>query len=105
MSCPGLAALGASLVGRRSFSCIWWRPGPLRYLFAGWLIPIGYAAVTYGAAWITGIGAIPSPLFLQRAPMTLGLHDKSPMEIVLAARCRSEWHHLGCMALAGHALG
>jgi hypothetical protein len=56
----------------------------MKYLFAGWLIPIGYAAVTYGLAWITGIGAIPTPLFLQRAAITLGLHDKSPTEIVLS---------------------
>ncbi|MDQ1473007.1 MAG: hypothetical protein QOJ99_4487 [Bryobacterales bacterium] len=85
MACAGLAALAASAVTGRSLACIGWRPGPVKYLFAGWLIPIGYAAVTYGLAWITGIGAIPTPLFLQRAAITLGLHDKSPTEIVLSA--------------------
>ncbi len=46
---------------------------------------MGYASITYGAVWITGLGSIPSPLFLQRASLTLGLHEKSPNEIVLSA--------------------
>jgi membrane protease YdiL (CAAX protease family) len=85
MWCPGLAAIVASLVTKRRFSEIDWRPGPLKYLLAGWLIPIAYASVTYSFAWITGIGSMPSPLFLKRAAMTLNLHDKAPTEIVLSA--------------------
>ena len=85
MWCPGLAAIVASLVTKRRFSEIGWRPGPLKYLLAGWLIPIAYASVTYSFAWITGIGSMPSPLFLKRAAMTLNLHDKAPTEIVLSA--------------------
>lgn len=85
MASPGLAALSASLVTRRSLSEVGWRPGPLRFLLVGWLLPIGYATITYGTAWITGIGSIPSPLFLQRAALTLGLHNKTPHEIVLYA--------------------
>lgn len=85
MWCPGLSAIAASLVSRRRASEIGWRPGPVKYLLAGWLIPIGYASITYGAAWLTGIGSMPSPLFLKRAAMTLNMPGREPVEIVLTA--------------------
>lgn len=85
MWCPGFAAIAASLVARRSFFQIGWRPGPLRYLLAGWLLPLAYASATYATAWLTGIGAIPSPLFLKRAAFTLNMPGRPPEEIIFSA--------------------
>jgi uncharacterized protein len=85
MWCPGLAAIVVSLVLRRRLSEIGWLPGPVKYLLAGWLLPIGAATVVYSIAWLTGIGSMPSPLFLERASLTLHLHNKPPAEIVLRA--------------------
>ena len=85
MWCPGLAAFAASAVTRRPLSEIGWRPGRLKYLLTGWLIPIAYSSVTYVTAWLTGIGSMPSPLFLKRAALTLNMPGREPTEIVLAA--------------------
>ena len=41
--------------------------------------------MTYGAAWLTGIGGMPSAQFLQRAALTLNLHSRPPSEVVLLA--------------------
>jgi membrane protease YdiL (CAAX protease family) len=43
------------------------------------------AGATYGVAWLTGIGGVPSPTFLQRASFTLGLHGASATKIILYA--------------------
>ena len=44
-----------------------------------------YAGAIYGAVWATVLGFVPSPLFLERASLTLGLSGASPAEIVLRA--------------------
>ena len=82
---PGLAAICASVFTRRSWREIGWRPGPVKFLAAGWCIPIGCASLTYGIVWLTGLGSMPSPLFLERAALTLNLHDRPAAEVVLRA--------------------
>lgn len=85
MLSPGLAALVAGVVSKRKLSLIGWRPGPIKYLLAGWLIPMACAGATYGFAWLTGIGGVPSPTFIQRASFTLGLHEASATKVIVYA--------------------
>ena len=82
---PGLAAIAASLLTRRSFGQIGWRLGPVRWLVAGWLIPIVYAAPAYALVWVTGLGAVPSSTFLERARLTLGMPTEGNGMVIAAA--------------------
>lgn len=56
MWCPGLAALVTSLVYRRSLRGLGWRLGSARWLLVSYGLPLGYAAVVYILAWVTGLG-------------------------------------------------
>jgi membrane protease YdiL (CAAX protease family) len=55
MWCPGVAAL----IVRRGMKIkepgVGWRPGQVRYLWLGYLIPIVYGLVAYSLIWISGI--------------------------------------------------
>ena len=85
MWCPALAAFAASMITGRSLREIGWKPGKLKYLLAGWLIPIAYATVAYGAVWITGLGGVPAQSFLNSAAERLHLQGQSNLVIALAA--------------------
>ena len=64
---PALAALAAGVLTRRSLGAIGWRPWPVKWLAAGWIIPSLYAFPAYGFVWLSGLGSVPSPTFLERA--------------------------------------
>ena len=49
---PALAALAASVLTRRSLGAIGWRPWPIKWLAAGWIIPILYAFPAYALVWL-----------------------------------------------------
>ena len=56
MWCPGSAAMLTCRLCGRPLRSLGWKPGPPRYLLLSYLIPLGYAAVTYGIVWATGLG-------------------------------------------------
>jgi membrane protease YdiL (CAAX protease family) len=60
MWCPGAAALLTTLLYQRNLRGLGWRLGRPRYLLASYALPLGYAAVAYGLAWVTGLGAFTS---------------------------------------------
>ena len=51
---------------RRSLVSLGWRLGRPRYLLASYLIPLGYAAIVYGAVWALHLGGF-DPAFQQVA--------------------------------------
>jgi len=61
---PAMAAILTQLLFRDSLREFGWRPGRVRYLLLGAVIPLLYAVVIYGMAWLTGLGGfrMQSPL-------------------------------------------
>lgn len=51
----------------------------------GWLLPILYALPAYALVWLTGLGGVPNPTFLERARLTLNMPDASNELLILAA--------------------
>ncbi len=82
---PALAALVASLLTRRSLAAIGWKPWPLRWLALGWLLPVVYAVPAYALVWLSGLGGVPNPTFLERARLTLGAPAGWSDGLVIAA--------------------
>jgi len=85
MTSRALAALLASLLTRRSLKEIGWRVTPLKWLGAGWILPILYAVPAYVVLWLTGLGGVPNPTFLERARFTLNLPDAPAQWLIPAA--------------------
>jgi membrane protease YdiL (CAAX protease family) len=60
MWCPGSAALLVCKYLGRSVGSLGWQWGETRYQVLSYLIPLGYASVTYSIAWVTGLAAVNS---------------------------------------------
>jgi membrane protease YdiL (CAAX protease family) len=58
MWCPGTAAMLTCKVLGRDIASLGWKWGRPRYQVASFLIPLGYAAVTYAVVWLTGLGGL-----------------------------------------------
>jgi membrane protease YdiL (CAAX protease family) len=56
MLAPGLAAIITYLVFEHSLRPIGWRPGKIKYLLLGLVIPLLYCVFEYGLVWLTGQG-------------------------------------------------
>jgi uncharacterized protein len=82
---PALAAIVVSLVTGRSLKAIGWRPGPAKWLVAAWIVPVALGFVAYGLLWLSGIGKVPNPTFLERARMTLGMDTGQADWLVIVA--------------------
>ncbi|MEP0807202.1 MAG: CPBP family intramembrane metalloprotease [Chloroflexota bacterium] len=85
MTSPALAALLASLLTRRSLKEIGWRVTPVKWLGLGWILPILYAVPAYALLWLTGLGGVPNPTFLERARLTLNLPNAPDGLLIIAA--------------------
>lgn len=81
---PGLAAIAASLLTKRSLKLMGWKLSA-KWLALGWVLPIAYATVAYGAIWILGLGDVPNPTFLERARITMGMNSDSDALIIVSA--------------------
>jgi membrane protease YdiL (CAAX protease family) len=82
---PGLAALVASIVTRRSLKQIGWKPWPVKWLGVGWLLPMLYTFPAYGLVWLSGIGGVPSSTFIERARMILNMPTQPQWLLIIAA--------------------
>lgn len=85
MSSPALAAFVASALTGRSLKEIGWHVTPIRWLGIGWLLPILYAIPAYVLVWVTGLGGVPSPTFLERARLTLNMPSSPDGLVIMAA--------------------
>ena len=85
MGTPAIAAIIASIVTRRSFREIGWKPWPVKWLGLGWLLPILIAFPAYGLIWLTGIARVPNPLFFEHGRPTVGMMGGPDWLFVLAA--------------------
>jgi membrane protease YdiL (CAAX protease family) len=81
---PAIAALLAGVFTRRAFRSIGWSISP-KWLATGWVIPVLYGLITYGLVWASGLGGAPSPTFLSRARLTLGMAASPDWIIIVSA--------------------
>jgi membrane protease YdiL (CAAX protease family) len=58
MWCPGVSALLTRLAFQRDLRGQGWRWPGTRWAALGYLLPVAYAAVAYGAVWLTGLGGV-----------------------------------------------
>jgi membrane protease YdiL (CAAX protease family) len=58
MWAPGVAALLAQLIHRRTVRGLGWRLGAPRHIAAGLLIPLAGCVIVYGMTWLAGLGAL-----------------------------------------------
>jgi uncharacterized protein len=72
MWCPAVAAMLTCRYLRRSIATIAWGWGKTRYEVLGYLIPLGYAAVIYVPAWVTGVGKFYSKPFMDLVSKDFG---------------------------------
>ena len=56
MWCPALAALATCRILGRSFRSLAWRWPENRYIAIAYFLPLGYAAIAYGAVWALRLG-------------------------------------------------
>lgn len=82
---PALAAIFASILMRRSLKAIGWDPRPVKWLAAGWILPMLYAIPAYALVWFLGFGDIPNPTFLERARLTLNMQASANVSVIVAA--------------------
>lgn len=82
---PALAATLTSIITKRPFKDMGWGVRPIKWLAIGWLIPIAYAALAYIPLWLTGLGHVPNPTFLERARLTLSLPTAPDLTVIIAA--------------------
>ena len=64
MWCPAAAAAITQLFFHRTLRGLGWRWPPLRWIALGYLLPVAYSVVAYGAVWLAGYGVVD----LARAP-------------------------------------
>ena len=80
---PAVAALVASLLTGRPLREIGWRWPAWRYIALGWGIPFAYAAVAYGATWLTGLGGFPNAKFVSALAARHGDTGASTASVLL----------------------
>jgi CAAX protease family protein len=72
MWCPGIAAMLTCVIAGRPIASLGWRWGRWRYQVASYLIPPGYATVTYGIIWATGLGGFYDSAFVSHLMLRFG---------------------------------
>jgi len=81
---PGIAALLASLLAKRSLKQVGWKFS-LKWSGIAWLFPVVYGFFAYGSVWLLGLGDVPNPTFLERARLTMGMSSASDSIVVISA--------------------
>ena len=74
---PALAALVTCKIRAIDLSTLGWRWPPGRWVAAGYLLPLLYAAVAYALIWGGGFGGLIDPKFVKEVSYFLGLANWS----------------------------
>jgi membrane protease YdiL (CAAX protease family) len=61
---PGVAALITQWIATHSLRGLGWRPGPARWLWVAYILPVLYALPVYAFVWLTGLGGFPNPVLI-----------------------------------------
>ncbi|MBZ5603407.1 MAG: CPBP family intramembrane metalloprotease [Acidobacteriia bacterium] len=73
MWCPALGALLTCKILGRDAGSLGWKWGQTRYQVISYLIPLGYATLTYGIVWLTGLGGFYNKRFVAAVGERFGL--------------------------------
>jgi hypothetical protein len=73
MWCPASAALLTCKILGRDVKSLGWKWGEARYQVISYLIPLGYATVTYAIVWLSGLGGFYNKQFVTAAGSRFGL--------------------------------
>lgn len=73
MWCPALGALLTCKMIGRDVRSLGWKWGQSRYQVMSYLIPLGYATVTYGIVWLSGLGGFYNERFVTAVGDRFGL--------------------------------
>jgi membrane protease YdiL (CAAX protease family) len=69
---PGVAALLTSKIFHRDLGTLGWKWGKARYQALSYFIPLLYAAITYGAAWVFHLGGFYDQNFIRNSVRRFG---------------------------------
>ncbi len=70
---PGVAGMLTCKFWGRSVASLGWKWGETKYQVASYLIPLGYATITYGVVWITRLGGFYNHQFVDSLVQRFGL--------------------------------
>lgn len=82
---PALAGLLSSFFLRRSLKEMGWSLRPVKWLALSWVVPVLYGFLAYVPLWLSGLGGVPNPTFLERARLTLNMPTSSNLVVILSA--------------------
>jgi len=104
---PAISAVIVSIVTKKNWREFGWRLPKAKYLLAGWLVPVAYAALVYAAVWLTKLGAVPNPKFVEGAGKFLHMEGKPDWMIVAAAfvAIATVATLFSCLSAAGEEIG
>jgi membrane protease YdiL (CAAX protease family) len=74
---PGAAALITQVIFHRSVRGLGWGVRPVKYLLAGYGLPVVYGLVVYGLVWLSGLAQLAPEALAQKAAAQLGLQVHS----------------------------
>lgn len=83
MWCPGVAALLTCRYLGRDAGSLGWAWGKGRYQAMSYVIPLLYAAVTYGIVWLTGLGGFYNKEFVTQTMTSFGLGSLPSWAVIL----------------------
>lgn len=73
MWCPAAAAMLTCKYLGREVGSLGWKWGKTRYQVMSYLIPLGYATITYSVVWLTGLGGVYDKQFVDGIIKRFGL--------------------------------
>jgi membrane protease YdiL (CAAX protease family) len=80
---PGISGMATQLIYEHSLRGMGWKPGKFKYLLLAYLIPLIYCLVVYGITWLTGMGKVPNPDFMNHINEVFGASKASPLVKIL----------------------
>ena len=75
---PALAAFATKKLFGESVRDMPWALGRSKYVWLGYLIPIGYAVPVYAAVWLTGLGGFADAEFVRKTAETFAFPSLPP---------------------------
>jgi membrane protease YdiL (CAAX protease family) len=81
---PALAALLTVRIRKLDLASLGWGWGATRWNLAGYLIPLGYAAIAYAFIWLAGFGGFADAANVAKFATMLGWTDAKPAIVVIS---------------------
>ena len=79
---PAITAIIVALATKFPFNSFGWKFSS-KWAGVGWMTPVLYATIAYVLIWVFGLGDVPSPTFLERARLTLGMDTENDIVVIL----------------------